>query len=347
MALCIIIPAYGGVITTWILYYLGKSITSQLPWSTCDHVWNTPFCHDRTQQDSLINSTLEYNSTKASIPGDTDSHLSHLNSTFGQRTPAEEFWQCVTYWYHWAKLLLAASWNHWSHSRFEVLDLSDSIDHLGGIRWQLALTHLASWTLVFLCLCKSIKSVGRVIYITAIAPYIFLTILLIRGLLLPGALDGILYFLTPNMNQLLKFNVSIINQILYCLHVATNGSLLNWHILCLRIIVYLRVSIWVHQWRIINFALHCKVENRVVSHFCIVYTHGIDSLIVFHKNISVLVFYSVFPQINSSKFILSAFSDPSIMKTSLWHFNFHQYHFQRNSYFLKSHISLMAVSFRI
>ena len=41
-------------------------------------------------------------------------------------------------------------------------------------------------------------------------PYIVLTILLIRGLTLDGALDGIKYFIVPRFNELGNFGVSIL-----------------------------------------------------------------------------------------------------------------------------------------
>jgi len=45
-------------------------------------------------------------------------------------------------------------------------------------------------------------SCPQVVYITATLPYLILTILLIRGCLLPGAIDGIRYFITPNLDRL-------------------------------------------------------------------------------------------------------------------------------------------------
>ena len=44
---------------------------------------------------------------------------------------------------------------------------------------------------------------------TATMPYIVLTILLIRGLTLDGAYDGIKYFIVPRFNELGNFGVSI------------------------------------------------------------------------------------------------------------------------------------------
>ena len=44
---------------------------------------------------------------------------------------------------------------------------------------------------------------------TATAPYIILLILLVRGATLPGALEGIIYFIKPEWNKLLLLGVGI------------------------------------------------------------------------------------------------------------------------------------------
>ena len=47
----------------------------------------------------------------------------------------------------------------------------------------------------------------QVVYVTATAPYIFLTIMFIRGLTLDGAVDGIVYYVTPDFEKLLHHEV--------------------------------------------------------------------------------------------------------------------------------------------
>ena len=44
-----------------------------------------------------------------------------------------------------------------------VLDMSEGLHDMGGLRWQLVLCLLGAWLLVFVCLIKGIKSQGKVL----------------------------------------------------------------------------------------------------------------------------------------------------------------------------------------
>jgi solute carrier family 6 amino acid transporter-like protein 5/7/9/14 len=48
------------------------------------------------------------------------------------------------------------------HFRNHVLKITDGIDNMGGIRWELLICLIVAWILVFLCLCKGVKSSGKV-----------------------------------------------------------------------------------------------------------------------------------------------------------------------------------------
>ncbi|KAK2153810.1 hypothetical protein LSH36_285g03067 [Paralvinella palmiformis] len=124
---------------------------------------------------------------------------------------------------------------------FKILNMSSGIDDLGGIQWQMLLCLLAAWTLVYICLCKGIKSSGKVVYVTATVPYLFLTILLIRGATLPGSLQGIKFYIIPDWKKLLEFEVwtEACLQIFYSLGPAWGGlitmaSYNNFHNNCFR-----------------------------------------------------------------------------------------------------------------
>ncbi|XP_072040105.1 sodium- and chloride-dependent glycine transporter 2-like isoform X2 [Amphiura filiformis] len=83
-----------------------------------------------------------------------------------------------------------------------VLKISDGMDNMGSLNWELALCLLFAWVIVCLSLAKGIKSSGKVAYATAIFPYVVLIILFIRGITLPGASDGIIYYIKPDIKKL-------------------------------------------------------------------------------------------------------------------------------------------------
>ena len=47
----------------------------------------------------------------------------------------------------------------------------------------------------------------QVVYFTATAPYALLLVLLIRGCMLPGAKDGIIFYLVPDFKKLATMQV--------------------------------------------------------------------------------------------------------------------------------------------
>ena len=51
-------------------------------------------------------------------------------------------------------------------------------------------------------------SSGKVAYFTALFPYVVLFTLLGRGVTLPGAIDGIYYYIMPQFDKLLEIKVS-------------------------------------------------------------------------------------------------------------------------------------------
>uniref|UniRef100_A0A3B1J9B0 Transporter n=1 Tax=Astyanax mexicanus TaxID=7994 RepID=A0A3B1J9B0_ASTMX len=84
----------------------------------------------------------------------------------------------------------------------EVLNVSDTVGELGSIHWRLALCLLVVWVVCYFCVWKGVKSTGKVVYLTATFPYVMLLVLLIRGVTLPGAVEGIIYYLKPDPTRL-------------------------------------------------------------------------------------------------------------------------------------------------
>ncbi len=44
--ICSLVVLYYNVIVAWCMYYFFASMTSELPWVTCDNWWNTELCVD-------------------------------------------------------------------------------------------------------------------------------------------------------------------------------------------------------------------------------------------------------------------------------------------------------------
>ncbi|KAL5005876.1 hypothetical protein ScPMuIL_017034 [Solemya velum] len=106
-----------------------------------------------------------------------------------------------------------------------VIQETGGIEDPGVVRWELALSLLLAWTIVFVVLLKGIQSMGKVMYFTAIFPYILLTILLIRGLTLDGHGQGIDFYLSADWDKLSEAKVwsDAATQIFYSLSTCSGG----------------------------------------------------------------------------------------------------------------------------
>ena len=78
---------------------------------------------------------------------------------------------------------------------------------IGGVSIPVLIGLFAIWFTVFLILYKGVKRIGKVVALTVPIPTILLIILTIRGLTLPGAMEGVSYYLTPNFESLTNINV--------------------------------------------------------------------------------------------------------------------------------------------
>ncbi|XP_075210738.1 sodium-dependent noradrenaline transporter-like [Lycorma delicatula] len=87
------------------------------------------------------------------------------------------------------------------------MQFSDGLHDMGYPKWQLVLCVFTVYCMLYLSLFKGVKSSGKVVWGTATMPYVVLAILLVRGLMLPGALSGIQYYLKPELSKLKETQV--------------------------------------------------------------------------------------------------------------------------------------------
>ena len=81
------------------------------------------------------------------------------------------------------------------------------------------------WAAVCATLAGGIKSSGKVVMVTATAPYFFLVVLFLRGITLDGQMIGIRYYLTPQWDKLQDPHVwtAAATQIFFSLGVGYGG----------------------------------------------------------------------------------------------------------------------------
>lgn len=112
-----------------------------------------------------------------------DDYGSNITAPNGTKSPTEEFFDEV------------------------VLQKSEGIHEMGSMQTELLLALLGAWVLVYFSLWKSVKSSGRVVYVTATLPYLLIGAFLWRAVTLPGATIGLQYFFGPRWELLLDAEV--------------------------------------------------------------------------------------------------------------------------------------------
>ncbi|XP_005932327.1 sodium- and chloride-dependent GABA transporter 2 isoform X1 [Haplochromis burtoni] len=116
--------------------------------------------------------------TESCFEFDRANASSNWTAAANATTPATEFWER------------------------RVLGISQGIEEIGSLRWDLALCLLLAWIICYFCVWKGVKSTGKVVYFTATFPYVMLVVLLARGLTLPGAINGLAFYLYPDPTRL-------------------------------------------------------------------------------------------------------------------------------------------------
>nr|XP_054606163.1 sodium- and chloride-dependent neutral and basic amino acid transporter B(0+) [Nothobranchius furzeri] len=193
----LIVSIYYNVIIAYSLYYMFASMQFPLPWSSCLS-WADGNCSDTPMAYCNVSGVVMANWTQ-----DNNTCPSSNIVTVPVQSPSEQYWDHV------------------------ALQRSSGLDETGPVVWHLALCLLLSSILVAGALIKGIKSSGKVVYFTATFPYLVILILLIRGVTLEGAKDGIEFYIgtQSNLTKLTEAQVwkDAATQTFYSLSIGWGG----------------------------------------------------------------------------------------------------------------------------
>ena len=199
-----LVVIYYNMIIAWTIYYTFAGFASELPWTYCGNgSLTSQDCFQRDQELSCYEESSDhtfwnkqctrvadvcqnYNLALSDVRDENERLQCHngrhdipLNKVYFRVSPSEDYFK---------RTMLG-------------LEEDSSWSNLGGLKWELVLCLLGAWTIVCLCLIKGVQSSGKVVYFTALFPYLVLVILLIRGATLDGAYDGIIFYVYPTAEK--------------------------------------------------------------------------------------------------------------------------------------------------
>jgi len=223
LVLCLIVAIYYNVIMSYAIIYMGASIRGiwepTLPWASCggeDNWWGA------TENCIVVHEVLNNSSDSAAptaIGGGGLDQDGSFNISLPRCYPNENITvNCTT--------KESSTLQFWE---IYVLNLTKprlgEPGDLGGFDYKIPLALFFSWTVVFLCLMKGVKSSGKVVYFTATFPYFILIALLVNGVLLDGAVEGLKFLFIPDWNKMADFTVwrKAAEQMFFSLGISWGG----------------------------------------------------------------------------------------------------------------------------
>ncbi len=150
------------------------------------------------------------------------------------------YYAVVIWWgidYLWYSLHSLVSWvplpwieNSEAFFFNKVLWISQSIKNWWNLSIPVFLWTIIVWILIYLFTFRSTKSVWKVVLITATLPFLTLLLLAIRGITLPGAMEGLKYLFSFDVWKFLSFETwkAAASQIFFTLSLAMGIMIAYW-----------------------------------------------------------------------------------------------------------------------
>jgi len=198
---------YYNVIISYTVFYFFASFTSELPWQSCGSWWNSPECSTDFIFECSVNLTgintagvtdflIEENGFIGAGPAYPLVEKSSVVELVGKLNITKELIGCKEFT---SRRVIAPTDDFFNKY---VLNLAPDMEiaNTGGVNVHLVLSLVVAWIVVFFSLIRGVKSSGKVVYFTALFPYVVLLIFLIRGATLEGAELGVQYYMGKYSN---------------------------------------------------------------------------------------------------------------------------------------------------
>jgi len=224
---------YYNVIISYTVFYFFASLTPILPWVSCDNWWNSDVCSNEFIKEcnvdfSGLNTTsvagylTEENGFNGSLPKFENVGKDAVDYVVKELSTNYFELSCN----FTSKRVMSSTdefFNKYALNRSESMEPKDT----GPINIHLVLSLVVAWIVVFFSLIKGVKSSGKVVYFTALFPYVVLLVFLVRGATLDGAELGVRYYI-GNMSDFSKLQdasvwKSAATQIFFSLSAAWGG----------------------------------------------------------------------------------------------------------------------------
>jgi solute carrier family 6 amino acid transporter-like protein 5/7/9/14 len=251
VAVSMLVAPYYNVILSWVLYYIYETAMAYgdnvLPWEKCLPEYGDK-CMEREKSETCKNILTDikicsnftedfniYSHTSIMNLKDKDNDITkycidnnnqfqgHVDTFFNSNCSEYVLRMTAPEFFYESKVLGLPGRPDFNYKG----GVLDKITSLNGIQKHLAVTLFISWVIIGISIIRGVKSTGKTMYFTATFPYLVLTILLIKGVQLEGATDGIKFFLTPDTSKLSDPVVwkDAATQIFYSLSVSWGGLL--------------------------------------------------------------------------------------------------------------------------
>ncbi|CAH0381880.1 unnamed protein product [Bemisia tabaci] len=192
MMIVFLLDIYYCIIVAWTLFYLFTCFVPEdsLPWGTCGHWWNSETCSTAevikylnipTQSSVDVGGPFSINVTINSSSLDEPANTSLPEALIQLKnvtTPVEEFWEN------------------------RVLMISNGVDDWSGMQWELLYLLIIAWAIIYNILHRGLSESGKVIWFTALFPYVIMLALFVRAVTLPGATEGLKFLVIPDWSKL-------------------------------------------------------------------------------------------------------------------------------------------------